>query len=167
MNQLSIDSINSNSPYEVFLSERFRGYLFVTNYEVQYSIDFIEDDLLTQSESYQFIIQNINNSSSPRDPFVRETIMRIVEEFFQKNQSTLLYICDSSDGKQSMRSRLFNYWFEGYNEKDKYEILSSNVVDAEGTPTYVSVIFRKDNPDAEIIKDEFTQTTLLLSTKPE
>ena len=93
--------------------------------------------------------------------------MRIVEEFFQKNQSTLLYICDSSDGKQSMRSRLFNYWFEGYNEKDKYERLSSNVVDAEGTPTYVSVIFRKDNPDAEMIKDEFTQTTLLLSTKPE
>ncbi len=51
--------------------------------------------------------------------------------------------------------------------KRQYEILSSNVVDAEGTPTYVSVIFRKDNPDAEIIKDEFTQTTLLLSTKPE
>jgi hypothetical protein len=51
---------------------------------VQYSIDFIEDDFLTQSESYQFIIQNINNSSSPRDPFVRETIMRIVEEFFRK-----------------------------------------------------------------------------------
>ena len=167
MNKLSLDSINSYSPYEVFLSEKIRGYLFVTSYEVQYSIDFIEDDLLTQSESYQFIIQNINNSSSPRDPFVRETIMRIVEEFFQKNQSTLLYICDSSDGKQSMRSRLFNYWFEGYSEKDKYEILSSNVVDAEGTPTYVSVIFRKDNPDAEIIKDEFTQTTLLLSTKPE
>ncbi len=167
MNKLSLDKINSSSPYEVFLSERFRGYLFVTNYKVQYSIDFIEDDLLTQSESYQFIIQNINNSASPRDHFVKDTIMSIIEEFFQKNQSTLLYICDSSDGKQSMRSRLFNYWFEGYKEKDKYEIMSSNVVDAEGTPTYVSIIFRKDNPDAEIIKEEFTQTTLLLSTKPE
>ena len=87
MNKLSIDSINSSSPYEAFFRKDFGDIYSLPNYEVQYSIDFIEDDLLTQSESYQFIIQNINNSSSPRDPFVRETIMRIVEEFFQKNQS--------------------------------------------------------------------------------
>ena len=64
--------------------------------------------------TYQFSIINFNNKKSPRDPKVRETIIAIIENFFMESQEVMLYICETGDGKQSMRSRLFEYWFNHY-----------------------------------------------------
>ena len=64
------------------------------------------------TETYQFSIINGNNKKSPRDPKVRETIIAIVENFFMENQEVMLYICETGDGKQSMRNRLFEYWIK-------------------------------------------------------
>ena len=112
----------------------------------------MEDDILLSQNSYQLIIANINNHKSPRDHKVRDTIIAIVDEFFRNNNSTLLYICETGDSKQSMRSRLFEYWFSTYNRKALFTMISSSIVDEEGVVNFATIILRNDNPNlSEII----------------
>lgn len=99
---------------------------------IHYSVGFMEDDILLSKDSYQLIIANINNHKSPRDYKVRDTILSIVDEFFNTNNSTLLYICETGDNKQRMRSRLFEYWFSTYTRKSQFTTISSSIIDDEG-----------------------------------
>ena len=98
---------------------------------------------------------------------VRDTIIAIVDEFFRNNNSTLLYICETGDSKQSMRSRLFEYWFSTYNRKALFTMISSSIVDEEGVVNFATIILRNDNPNLSEIIAEFTESIQLLSQKPE
>ena len=53
------------------------------------------------------IYGNLNGVKSPRDKKVKATVIAIVEEFFNANKATMLFLCSTSDGKQLMRGRLF------------------------------------------------------------
>lgn len=164
---LSLKRINENSSYPVETAEEDGFYQFFTDGGVHYSVGFMEDDILLSQNSYQLIIANINNHKSPRDRKVRDTIIAIVDEFFRNNNSTLLYICETGDSKQSMRSRLFEYWFSTYNRKALFTMISSSIVDEEGVVNFATIILRNDNPNLPEIIAEFTESIQLLSQKPE
>lgn len=165
---LSLERINSGeTPYQVEPTEQNEFYQFFTDGGVHYSVGFMEDDVLLSKNSYQLIIANINNHKSPRNRKVRDTIVSIVDEFFRCNNSTLLYICETGDNKQRMRSRLFEYWFSTYNRKALFTIISSSIVDAEGVVNFATIILRNDNPELSEIIVEFTESIQLLSQKPE
>jgi hypothetical protein len=119
------------------------------------------------TETYQFSIININNKRSPSDPKVRDTIIAIIENFFHENQEVMLYICETGDGRQSMRRRLFVYWFNHYKKDWKISFFSSAVRDENGILNYASIILRNDNPLYRKIVREFTDTITLLNDKPE
>lgn len=127
----------------------------------------MEDDLLMQEDAYQLIIANVNHRSSPRDAKVRDTVIGIVDEFFRKNNTTLLYICETGDSKQSMRSRLFEYWFASYKRKALFTMMSSSIVDVDGVVNYATLILRNDNPRFTQIVEEYSKSIQLLSQKPE
>lgn len=167
MEPLSLEHINTNSSYLVEPTDKDGYYQFFTDSEVHYFVGFMEDDVLISKNSYQLIIANLNNHKSPRDRKVRDTIVSIVDEFFNRNNSTLLYICETGDDKQSMRSRLFEYWFSTYNRKALFTIMSSSIVDAEGVVNFATIILRNDNPCLSEIIKEFTESIQLLSQKPE
>ena len=150
---LSLKHINENSSYPVETAGEDGFYQFFTDEEVHYPVGFMEDDILLSRNSYQLIIANINNHKSPRDRKGRDTIIAIVDEFFRNNNSTLLYICETGDSRQSMRNRLFEYWF--------------SIVDEEGVVNFATIILRNDNPDLTEIIAEFTESIQLLSQKPE
>lgn len=158
---------HENSSYPVETTGEDGFYQFFTDGGVHYSVGFMEDDILLSQNSYQLIIANINNHKSPRDHKVRDTIIAIVDEFFRNNNSTLLYICETGDSKQSMRSRLFEYWFSTYNRKALFTMISSSIVDEEGVVNFATIILRNDNPNLSEIIAEFTESILLLSQKPE
>lgn len=67
---------------------------------------------------------------------------------------------------QKMRSRLFQYWFSIYNEKEEYIFLPQVVYDEEEIENYAALIIRKDNPDFIDLVSEFTYTINLLNCKP-
>ena len=90
-----------------------------------------------------------------------------IDEFFKKNQSTLLYICEMGDGKQSMRSRLFEHWFNSYDRKMLFTLLTTSIVDEEGELNFATLIIRNDNPKLSEIIMEFSESVKLLSQKPE
>lgn len=151
---LDIDRINASAPYIVSLT-RGGDCRFTTDAGVMYFVSFMEDDILQNVNSYEIIISNPTNKKSPQDPKLRDTILSIVYEFFESSQSALLYICDTGDSKQVLRHRLFSYWFNSATRKKDYAFMSAEITDAEGAQNYAAIIARLDNPDLEIIVNEF------------
>ena len=78
-----------------------------------------------------------------------------------------MYICETGDGKQSFRSKLFERWFYTYNKKANYTFITSSIVDEEGVVNYATIIIRNDNPNLPTAVAEFTNTIQMLSQKPE
>ena len=166
MNALSIDRINTQAPYQVEKDEVTGSYDFVTDSGVHITMYFDEDYMITSGLSYQLIIGNANNKKSPRDHKVQQTILEIVEEFFSTNQAAMLYICETGDGKQSVRSRLFSYWFDAYEYNSRYSIHTICIKDEEGVSNFAALIIRNDNPLILEIVSEFMETAKALQQKP-
>ncbi|WP_297152049.1 DUF6169 family protein [uncultured Prevotella sp.] len=167
MEKLSLDAINAKSEYLVKKEEDELTFSFMTDNMAEIFISFEKDDILQSGIVYQFGISNPQGTKSPRDPKVRNTILAIIEEFFNKNKAALLYICETGDGMQKMRSRLFQYWFSIYNEREEYLFLPQIVYDEEENENYAALIIRKDNPCFVELVSEFTDTVNLLNGKPE
>lgn len=163
---LSVESINDNSPYKVEYATNKNFVIFSTDYDVHYLVGFEYDDTSFDFATYQLVIINSNNKKSPRDFKVRDTIVAIVEAFFSNNKNVLLYICETGDEKQSMRDRLFQYWFSSYINKGLYTFVSASVTDSEGVINHAAIILRSDNPQMPYVVSEFSQTINLLNSKP-
>lgn len=163
---LSVESINGNSPYKVEYATNKAFVIFSTDYDVHYLVGFEYDDTSFDFTTYQLVIINSNNKKSPKDFKVRDTIVAIVEAFFNDNENVLLYICETGDEKQSVRNRLFQYWFSSYINKDLFTFVSASVTDKEGVTNHAAIILRSDNPQMPYIVSEFSQTINLLSDKP-
>ncbi len=166
MVELSLERINANAPYQVNIVGDNGHFQFVTDFDVIYSVQFLEDDIISY-ESYEFVIVNVNHKKSPVDKKLRETIIAILHEFFVVNNSTILYICETSDEKQSQRARLFRYWFASTSESDYIANFSATILDAEGIKNYASIFLRNDNPNFKEVVTEFSNTVELFSNKPE
>ena len=166
MNPLCLGHLNSVSPYKVKRDEASGLYYFITKNQVQLTIDFMDDDLITTAESYQFVINNANNQKSPRDIKVQQTILLIVDEFFRQNQAAFLYLCETSDGKQKARSRLFSYWFETYAYTKLFTCMTTSLLDLEGVYNSATLIIRNDHPNYRDVIADFTNISAVLSEKP-
>ena len=127
----------------------------------------MEDDTIWDSGAYQFLITNLSNSASPNDSKLKLTILYILDSFFKVNNDILLYICETGDGMQKMRSRLFSYWFSVYAENDDFLFLPQVVYDEEENENYAALIIRRDNPLFNDLVSEFTNTITLLNGKPD
>ena len=138
---LNIEQLNRVAPYWVEETDDVGFYQFQTDEGVLYSIGFLEDFALSSSDSFQLIVANLNNRRSHRDAKVRKTVIAIVDEFFHCNNTTLLYLCETGDNKQRLRSRLFEYWFSTYNQKALFTTLSS--VNISSSPDSVSKIIER------------------------
>ena len=166
MKQLSLKTINASSPYDVMMVNP-NTYRFVTDYSVEIAISFDLDDLLEHGETYMFNITNVNKQRSPRDMKVRDTVIAIIDNFFETNEFALLYICETGDRKQAMRNRLFDSWFAYANDKEQYVIMVANIQDLEGVENYAAMILRKDNPHFVDYVSEFNNTVNMFMLKPE
>lgn len=166
INTLSLDIINKKAPYKVEWDEVTGSFDFVTGYGVRISVDFEEDFLIQSDTSYQLIIGNSNQKKSPRDNKLQKTVLAIIEEFFHRNQAAVLYICETGDGKQQVRNRLFKYWFDSYEFNTKYSLYTTHIVDDEGISNFAALILKNDNPKIVDIVTEFVQTARTLNEKP-
>ena len=166
MKALSLDIINASAPYEVYWHEASRTYRFRSDYDVVLAIGFDDDDIIETAESYVFSIINVNNVPSPRDMKMRDTVILIIENFFDMNQAALLYICESGDGRQQMRSRLFEFWFSTYRLKDEFLLMPVSIEDMEGMENFAALIIRKDNPRFIDVVSEFSNTVAMFRVKP-
>lgn len=153
MLNLSIRTINDIVPYKVTLTHT--GSLrFSTQYGLIYEVGFVEDYTFMDNGAYQFYILEMTGSRFKEDPLVRQTICTIIEVFFEGNDLVLLYICDMSDGKQSIRNRLFSKWYHEYENRIDFTFLSSQI-EIDFTEYYASILIKNTNPQLEEIKETF------------
>ncbi len=167
MERLDVKVINSHAPYVVKEDSQEGTYTFIADSGAEFSIGFMPDDLIQQDESYEFIIGNLNGVKSPRDKKVKETVIAIVEAFFNANKATMLFLCSASDGKQLMRGRLFKNWFDTYECRNRFTMVTSTLVDEYGKDNVAAVVIRNDNPNLGKVLAEFGETIEMFSHKPD
>lgn len=164
MIDFSLNRILEDSPYGITLSGT--GFIFKTDYGIHYRVSFDKEDIvLGNCETYQLILQNVENVRMPHDPKVELTVLAIIYEFFRSNQHVLLYICDTSDGKESSRNRLFLYWFEKHAEPNRFTICTAHA-QIEDEVVYAAIIVDNRNPRVNEITADFEKTSSLLADKP-
>lgn len=142
MNKLSLSKINVAAPYKVWYEDG--EYRFITDNDILYALGF-DKDYMGTFLVYWFNLINRSSLRSPGDTKLEFTVSIVIEEFFRCNPDVLLYLCDSANGQQAMRARLFKRWFSKYDKDNVFDILSA-VINDEGEDNYVSMIIQKSHP---------------------
>ena len=111
MIELSLEKINIQSPYEVSYAPN-GDFVFSTNLGIHYLISFESETPMGGCDTFQFVIQKLDQQRSPHDAKVEQAILAILNVFFEEHLDVLLYMCDDSDGREANRNRLFLAWFK-------------------------------------------------------
>ena len=160
---LSLVSINSHSPYRLQVSGD-GCFSFTTDENQTYEVGFIEDYMLSVSNAYQFFLVPKSEPNDTKDEKIQQTITAIVEEFFKSNDVLLDYICDTKDGRQAARSRLFSRWFSLYPNRHLYTLRTISV-EYEETAYFASAILRNDNPNYNDYMEAIDQFEAMMRDK--
>lgn len=167
MNALRLENINLHSPYRVWQTQEDSHYYFQTDTGIQYDIVFAPDTSIINSGAYTIDIINRQYVASPVDMKLRQTIIAIIEEFFEANgNEAMLYITETGDGKQMFRNRLFVRWFNQYSHRDKY-IIRTAEGKMDGQDNFIAIFVRKANPHAQYVIEVFELVTAILFDQPD
>ena len=143
--RLSQHSINRTAPYRVDTSNGY-SFSFKTRYGHLYEVGFTEDYMLSDDGLvFQFFITCLDADHPQKDNGVKETVMAILEEFFKNDLVSLVYICDTHDGRQASRQRLFASLFHQYRLSSFYDF-SCKSLSVDGIDYYLSFLCKKENP---------------------
>lgn len=163
MRQFQLDHINKIAPYEVKVEGK--QYVFETIHGLRYEVRFFEEQPIGGCETWQFSFAKANSESAPEDPYVRFTLFAIIDEFFLENEDVLLYVCDTSDNRETARNRLFIRWFKQSAQPNRFTIRSASTT-IEGQGFYAAIIVENRNPLLTDITAEFDRTAASLTNKP-
>lgn len=131
MNALRLENINLHSPYRVWQTQEDSHYYFQTDSGIQYDIVFAPDTSIINSGAYTIDIINRQHVASPVDMKLRQTIIAIIEEFFEAN------------GNEAML-----WWFNLYSHHDKY-IIRTAEGKMDGQDNFIAIFVCKANPHAQ------------------
>ena len=150
----------SQNRYEV--QENENGYQFTTMAGVNYFLTFFSYPTVSDFLSTNVYMFNIDRASFPYAPNsgqddikVRNTILYVLELFFQEHEDALITICDVVDGKQFARKRLFDSWFQKFNNNRLIKLESECQID--DVPTFVSLLFSARHYDQEGLRKSFQE----------
>ena len=161
MIKFSLKRILESAPYELVLADD--EFTFQTDFNIHYSVSFNKEDIvLGGCGTYQLIIRKIEERRSQYDPKVEATILAIINEFFQSNSEIMLYLCDTSDGREESRNRLFLTWFDRFAERDRFTICSAHAK-VENETLFLCIVIDNRNPRLETIKKDFEEKEAMLT----
>ncbi len=161
MNLLDLDQLFYTCPYPV----KYDGdeYTFRTDHDIVYAVDFKEEQSFAPIPAYWFDLTNRSHRPSPNDPKVRETVIRIIVEFFRQNPDIMLYMCDNANDQQAQRNRLFLRWFKGAEQSKLFDIKTAIVYD-EGMENFIAIVVPREHPYLEDIIARFDAEIEMFST---
>jgi hypothetical protein len=146
------------------------SYFFETKGELIYEIIFKPTPYLFELENIEIIENtfefsillkyNANLKLPSNDRKIGATIVAIFMDFYsRKNNAISIYICESSDGKELVRKRKFDQWFQEYND-DTFIKIDKNLIDKNNNKFPVSLIISNSNPYEEQIFKAFVHLSL-------
>jgi Family of unknown function (DUF6169) len=147
-----------------FIGGEKNAFSFETVHKVTYEVTFKSSPYIFSEDSdfaqytFEFSIVLVNNPSEknpPPDAKIGPTIAAIFTDFYENSPRTIaIYICDSSDGRQLLRQRKFNDWFNYY-KGQRFLKLDAEFKETNGTQYPVSLIIKYNHPYRVQILDEF------------
>lgn len=166
MIKFSLKHILEHAPYELVLSGE--EFIFQTDLGIHYSISFNKEDIILGGcATYQLIIRKIEEAKSSHDPKVEATILSIISEFFRSNLEVMLYLCDTSDGREEFRNKLFLSWFDKHAGNNRFTICKAHA-EIEGEGIFLCIIIDNRNPKLKAITEDFEEKAAMLTgEKPE
>ena len=84
--------------------------------------------------------------------------MEIVKQFLEGLENAVIYVCDSSDGRELLRKRKFDFWFRKYDDGTIIKI--DGHIAIEDFHIYNTILIHKDNP----LKNKFIEAFNDLNT---
>lgn len=165
MNPLDTHRLFLDCPYAV--AQTGNEYTFRTDYDIVYAVDFKQEGIFDPIPAYWFDLSNRSHKASPNDPKVRETVIRIIVEFFRVNPDILLYLCDTANDQQAQRNRLFLRWFTGTEQSKQFYIKTAQLLD-EGIENFVAIILPRSHPYLIDIVNRFdAEIAMFKNEKPQ
>lgn len=146
------DALISNYPF-IWVGGPHNIYAFTTNDEIGYEIKFVPSAYLFVDyvnhpvDAYEMVIAVADNPKGnriPADPLTEPTIRAIFYDFFRSIEHVIIYICDSSDGRQEARFRKFTSWYYKNIAVDLFK-MDARLPDGDRF-TLLSGILSKKNP---------------------
>jgi Family of unknown function (DUF6169) len=139
-----MSSIENLNPYE-YKQVNDKDYRFSNSDGIEYQVYFSDGSGYFEHHPFAsrveiFGFRPILYSYSVYDRRVAETVVYILIKYFFKTELIVIFVCDEKDKRQANRSRLFNLWFNKYND-DSFEKI--DLVFEERT--FVSAIISKTN----------------------
>jgi hypothetical protein len=119
---------------------------FINEFGVKYEVYFADGEYYFPELYFKhylkvFGFRPISSTDFYFDKNTVQTIILILADYLGQDDYIIMYVCDQSDNKQSIRSRLFNLWFNKYNDGSykKIDLVFEKY-------TYVSAILNENNP---------------------
>ena len=142
-------------PYNfVFLDDDLNTFTFVNDHLLTYEVRFKESGYIFPDEPdlwpfvFEMVIVLVDRGLSPKTPLDRRippTVAAIFKTFLLRNERIIVYICDSSDKRETIRARKFDTWFDYYQGME-FTKINQNIIDPSGIVYLTSLITRRDNP---------------------
>jgi hypothetical protein len=104
--------------------------------------------------TFSFSIEPEDNQAHPIDMRIAATIVEILKHFFQNNENAMIMVCDSTDGKEEKRRKLFDRWYDKYADQQmllKYDASAP----LDEYRLHLSIYFTKTNPNRDILLKAF------------
>ena len=129
------------------------AYFFKTSYDVEYKVIFKPSPyIFGEDKPYAYLLYEFSvlakfagSHSYTRDDLIAPTVVAIFLDFYNRHDENIcFYICDSSDGRQHVRKRKFDMWFNEYN-RGAFLKLDSEIKDIDGVWYPVAIIMKNDN----------------------
>ena len=144
MINISEEKINLRAPYRVKQIDDC-VFVFRTKHGISYTAGFVADVSFYDEGVYQFFLTKTSRKKGRKDDDISETVRVIIEEFFAQEEAVMLYICDTTDGRQDARNRLFRAWFHSYIESTSYTLYTEGMV-IDNVHYFSSILLRRDHP---------------------
>lgn len=140
------ETLSLLNPYAVF--ETPNGYGFVTESDTKYHLSFIQ--VPSDYPLFSFSIEREDRVDKvyPYDKRIKDTVIYVLQIFFESEYNALLYTCDITEGLHYARFKLFSIWYLEF--KDTYYREDYCIGDIRS-----AVITRRDNPLIKEIKQIF------------
>ncbi|MBQ0074781.1 MAG: hypothetical protein KBT34_11355 [Prevotella sp.] len=135
-------------------------YTFTTEDGIEYNIIFIDMGVYAEElwGVYQFNIERNQNIVHKIDNRIYHTVIYILERFFQETpDDAILMVCDSSDGKQQKRRKLFDRWYAKSSHKEDIDVFNAEYHDYNNDKVYTSLYINRHTPRYKTVVDSYMQ----------
>ncbi len=145
--------LNSRLPYD--LVQEGLTYYFVNKNGIKYRAYFVDISLYYPQfpDTYSFSFEPESQEKHSVDNRISATIVEILRRFFEKEENAMIMVCDSVDGKEEKRRKLFDRWFEKHADDSilKYDASAP----LEDYRLFISIYLKKNNPNKALLLQSF------------